>query len=116
MCQSVVVIVQRYQGTPYLCSSVNTKLEAMKKRILKALTLFLLSISLHFVAAPQAQAQCPMCKMSAESNLKDGGSAAKGLNNGILFMLSTPYIIVGVLGYIWWRNRKKEEEEEVLNS
>ncbi|MCB0706393.1 MAG: hypothetical protein KDC34_13845 [Saprospiraceae bacterium] len=62
---------------------------------------------------PEAAAQCPMCKMSAESNLKDGGSAGKGLNAGILYMLAAPYFLVGTIGFIWYRNRRKEEEEEV---
>jgi hypothetical protein len=51
-------------------------------------------------------AQCPMCKMSAESNLRDGGSAGKGLNTGILYMLALPYLLFSVLGYLWYRNRK----------
>ncbi len=64
------------------------------------------------LAAPQVQAQCPMCKIAAESNLKDGGTAGKGLNTGILYMLATPYLIVGAIGYVWWRNRRKENEKE----
>jgi hypothetical protein len=48
--------------------------------------------------------------MSAESNLKHGGTAGKGLNKGILYMFAMPYLLVGTLGYVWWRNRKKEEE------
>ncbi len=52
-------------------------------------------------------AQCPMCKMAAESNLKNGGSAGKGLNAGILYMLLTPYILVGGLAYWWIKNKKK---------
>ncbi len=56
------------------------------------------------------EAQCPMCRMSAESNLKEGGSAGKGLNKGILFLLSMPYVMVGTIGYIWYRNRRREEE------
>ena len=63
----------------------------------------------------EASGQCPMCKMSAESNLKNGGSAGKGLNAGILYMLALPYTLIGTIGYIWWRNRRKEEDEvEVL--
>lgn len=54
-------------------------------------------------------AQCPMCRMSAESNLENGGSSGKGLNAGILYMLSAPYLIVAAVAYIWWKNRKKEE-------
>jgi hypothetical protein len=57
-------------------------------------------------------AQCPMCRMSAESNLANGGSEGRGLNTGILYMLATPYLLVGTLGYIWWRNRRKSKEEE----
>lgn len=49
-------------------------------------------------------AQCPMCRMSAEANLKDGGTAARGLNNGILYIFAFPYILVSIIGYIWWRN------------
>lgn len=51
--------------------------------------------------------QCPMCKMAAESNLKNGGSAGKGLNAGILYMLLTPYILVGGLAFWWIKNKKK---------
>jgi hypothetical protein len=55
-------------------------------------------------------AQCPMCKMAAESNLKNGGSAGKGLNAGILYMLLTPYILVGGLAFWWIKNKKKVVE------
>jgi len=59
-------------------------------------------------------AQCPMCKMAAESNLENGGTAGKGLNKGILYILSMPYLLVTALGIIWYRNRidqTKVEEE-----
>jgi len=59
-----------------------------------------------FMIGPDLDAQCPMCKISAESNLKDGGTAGKGLNAGILFMLSMPYLLVGTLAYVWFKNRK----------
>ncbi len=54
-------------------------------------------------------AQCPMCRMSLESNLKNGGSAGIGMNLGILYLLSTPYLLVGGIAYVWWRNKKKSE-------
>ncbi len=56
-------------------------------------------------------AQCPMCRMSAESNLANGGSEGKGLNKGILYMLAMPYLIIMTLGYIWFRNRKRLDQE-----
>ena len=76
--------------------------------------MWLTAIVLILVIISQSEmlAQCPMCRMSAESNLKDGGTAGRGLNAGILYMLSMPYLLVAGLGYIWWRNRKSEEEDE----
>ncbi len=63
------------------------------------------------MAAPIAvHAQCPMCKIGAESNLKNGGTAGSGLNAGILYMLAMPYLLVSTLGFVWYKNRKKESE------
>jgi len=66
----------------------------------------------------EALAQCPMCKIAAESNLDHGGTAGQGLNTGILYMLMMPYLLVAIIGYIWYRNRKTDVDlfEEQLNS
>lgn len=50
------------------------------------------------------EAQCAMCKATAEQ------SDQVGLNLGILYLFLTPYIIVGTIAFVWWRNRKKEED------
>ena len=70
----------------------------------------MLGIMMSLTAPIATQAQCPMCKIAAESNLKNGGSAGKGLNKGILLMFAMPYVMVGAIGYIWYRNRRKEED------
>lgn len=57
-------------------------------------------------------AQCPMCRATAESNLANGGTEGQGLNNGILYLFFAPYLIVGTLAFLWWRNRVKNQEEE----
>ena len=82
-----------------------------------AILIFLLSGS----AAP-VSAQCPMCRMSAESNLKNGGTDGRGLNAGILYMLAMPYLVAAGIGFWWWSNRRKQNdlldqdfEEKVLN-
>ena len=63
-------------------------------------------------------AQCPMCRMSAESNLKDGGTMAAGLNKGIIYLLMIPYLLISVVGFIWWRNQRlvemQEQEDEII--
>ena len=71
------------------------------------LLIFLLGVQ------PDVAAQCAMCKGAAETALKQGGGDPKGLNNGILYMLMMPYMVVGVIGYWWWRNRRKEQEQVV---
>lgn len=78
-------------------------------RFKKYISIIAIGLTLSMMSVP-TQAQCPMCKMSAEQNLKMGGTAGKGLNRGILFMLAMPYVIVGTLGFVWLRNRRKEDE------
>lgn len=48
-------------------------------------------------------AQCAMCKATVESN----GSLTEGINAGILYMMFIPYLLLGVLGFIVYRNYKK---------
>jgi LPXTG-motif cell wall-anchored protein len=55
-----------------------------------------------------AEAQCAMCRGTVESNLKNGGTMGRGMNNGIFLILGLPYLIVGTIGLVWYRNRKKE--------
>jgi hypothetical protein len=57
-------------------------------------------------------AQCPMCRATAESNLANGGTEGRGLNNGILYLLGMPYFLIGTVAYLWWRNRKQGLDEE----
>lgn len=54
-------------------------------------------------------AQCAMCRATVGSNLSEGrGVIGTGLNFGILYMLVTPYILVAVIAYLWFKNGRKE--------
>jgi len=55
-------------------------------------------------------AQCPMCKMAAESDMRAGGTAGKGLNTGILYLLAMPYLLLGLMFYYW---RKKNAQTPI---
>jgi hypothetical protein len=77
----------------------------------KLLALAFIVIIMMIFVTPDLLAQCPMCKLSAESNLRDGGTAGKGLNAGILYMFAMPYLLVGTLGYLWYKNRKNYDKE-----
>ncbi|MBK9254500.1 MAG: hypothetical protein IPM42_03320 [Saprospiraceae bacterium] len=64
-----------------------------------------------FLFSSDLAAQCPMCKISAESNLRDGGTQGKGLNAGILYMFAMPYLVIGTMAFLWYRNRKNYDQE-----
>lgn len=53
------------------------------------------------------KAQCAMCKATAESNASNGGTLADGLNEGILYLMAFPYLILGAIAFAWWRHEKK---------
>ncbi len=54
-------------------------------------------------------AQCAMCRATVESSVSNGrGSVGSGLNAGILYMLSAPYVLVAIMGFVWYQNSKKE--------
>ncbi len=78
---------------------------------LKYIVISIIVIVFIFALGAEVHAQCPMCKIAAETNLANGGSEGKGLNKGILYMLSMPYILVSTIGFIWWKNNRKVKEE-----
>jgi hypothetical protein len=80
-------------------------------KIKKFIVIIFISLFTLAVSKP-LQAQCPMCKASAEASMKEGSNAAKGLNQGILYMLAAPYLLVGFIGFIWHRNQKKSKVSE----
>ena len=81
----------------------------MKKTL--ATALFALLLSLLFSLAPRpAAAQCTMCKTQVESARKDKeGYDPSGLNKGILYMAAIPYLLIGTVGYFWYRNSKAKK-------
>ena len=86
----------------------------MTTKIVKILRGSLLAFALILIANMDAVAQCPMCRMSLESNLKNGGTAGQGMNAGILLLLATPYLLVGGIAFVWYRNRKSQENAELM--
>ena len=56
------------------------------------------------------EAQCAMCRAVIES--EENGEMAKGINNGIIYLMVFPYILVGGIGYIIYRSRKKRKSKQ----
>tara|TARA_R100000353_G_scaffold57649_2_gene45602 strand:+ start:155 stop:310 length:156 start_codon:yes stop_codon:yes gene_type:complete len=50
-----------------------------------------------------------MCRAVLES--EEGGQAAKGINNGIVYLMIFPYLLIGGIGYVIYRSRQKAKTE-----
>lgn len=74
-------------------------------------SLFLLLLTLLFFVSSEAFAQCSMCRAALDS--QQDKSVAEGINNGILFLMAFPYLLVGGLGYYIYRvySSKKNDEQ-----
>ncbi len=51
-----------------------------------------------------AEAQCAMCRAVLES--EEGNQAAKGINNGIIYLMIFPYLLVGGVVYFIYKKNK----------
>jgi preprotein translocase subunit SecY len=60
-----------------------------------------------FFFIKQAAAQCAMCKAVVEANLESGGTAGAGLNDGILYLMAMPYILILLFCVFWYFQNKK---------
>lgn len=74
----------------------------MKRLLIPAL------LVLQLISVEEVAAQCSMCRRVAESNLESGEKKGRGLNTGILYLMSVPYLMGGVAGFIWWKSRKSK--------
>ncbi|MFC0603838.1 hypothetical protein [Winogradskyella pulchriflava] len=74
----------------------------MKKKITFLLFTFYFTLS--------TNAQCAMCRAVLESG--EDQSAAEGINDGIMFLMAIPYILVAAIGYFIYRKYNKPQNLE----
>lgn len=86
---------------------MSEELAVMKKLI----TFSICFVLFLFFAVDNAVAQCSICTKTA-SQLGEG--PAEGLNSGIIYLMATPLLIAGYIGFRWWRKEKQylQSEEE----
>ena len=66
---------------------------------MKKLFCFLLCIFFEDISA-----QCAMCKAVVQSG---GEGLATSINNGIVYLMLFPYLLIGILGYFLYKKRCK---------
>ncbi|MDC6361460.1 MULTISPECIES: hypothetical protein [Flavobacteriaceae] len=67
-------------------------------------TKFFLLLILLMMAPTLAEAQCAMCRAVVESEVD--GKTAEGINNGIVYLMAFPYLLVAGLGYFVYRKMR----------
>lgn len=72
----------------------------MSKKLVVIIAVFLLLLP------NSGEAQCAMCRAVLESG--DQQEVAKGINNGIIYLMAIPYILIGGLGYFIFKSFKKK--------
>ncbi len=75
----------------------------MKKTFFASIFALMLGVLLSL--APLAvSAQCVMCKTQVESARQENDEYdVAGLNKGIVYMMTIPYLLMGSVGYFWYR-------------
>lgn len=75
--------------------------------------LFILLAALLFVPET-AEAQCAMCRAALES--AEDQSQAEGINNGIVYLMSIPYVLFGIAVAVYFRRFKKKPASATKSS
>jgi hypothetical protein len=71
----------------------------------------ILLFSLLAIAATDVAAQCAMCRSTLENNYASGNPGiGAGINTGILYLLSMPYLAVLIIGYLWFKSTRNAQK------
>lgn len=62
------------------------------------------------VLSYDVEAQCAMCRAVLET--EEGQTAAEGINDGIVYLMIFPYLLMAGVAYFIWKSRKKSRTEE----
>jgi hypothetical protein len=65
-----------------------------------------------FLVGFSSSAQCAMCRAVLES--EEGGTKAEAINDGIVYLMIFPYVMVAIVFYVVYRMKfKKKPPEDV---
>lgn len=64
-----------------------------------------------------SEAQCAMCRTQVVNNVSHGETTfAAGLNLGIMYLFFTPYVVAGIIAFLWFKNSKTNGGKRTLAS
>lgn len=74
------------------------------------------SLGMFFLSIISASAQCAMCRASLENSMSNGENLVRGINYGIIYLASAPYLVILVVVYFWYKSSKKNYETHIKNT
>ncbi|WP_317046346.1 hypothetical protein [Pontibacter ramchanderi] len=85
----------------------------MKRQFLKIFIAGIMVLAMNLIST-EAYSQCAMCRATVESNVGTGSTdsdsqVGAGLNTGILYLMLIPYVLVGTVGFLWYKSNQKKK-------
>lgn len=70
---------------------------------------YALSLLLMLGISVASRAQCAMCRAALQSG--EGNVKGEAVNDGIVYLMIFPYLLVGLVGYAVYRSRKRKRDK-----
>lgn len=79
--------------------------QKLPKRKFSWISNFCLALVIFFIFGTTSYEQCAMCRASLAS--EGNKTKAEAVNDGIVYLMVIPYLLVGGIGYAIYRMKKK---------
>ena len=87
------------------------------KEMKRYLTKIVITALVLIISTANSFSQCAMCRASVETNANNGDTGfAASLNFGILYLFVAPYLLIALIGFLWYRQSKKNAKKVKFKS
>ena len=77
----------------------------------------LLAVAAMLIFSVKSFSQCAMCKTTVVNNVNNGElNLAEGLNFGIMYLFFTPYLVIAVVAFFWYKNSRSNAKNKQYKS
>lgn len=90
-----------------LCKRQEARGKRQEKRNRNSIAYWLLPVAFFFFSL-NSNAQCAMCRAALET--EEGGVKGEAVNDGILYLMVIPYLLVGILGFAIYKMYFKKKK------
>lgn len=87
--------------------------------MIRSLATIVFVFGLILATTTNSYSQCAMCRATVESNVGTGSKepeseVGSGLNTGILYLMLIPYLLIGTVGFLWYKSNKKAKNGSTI--